>query len=93
MGGSAGGGRGRAAGEFQELEERGGGWSRPEPRLGAGAEPPPRRGPAVAAAAAALAFVRPPGADSRGAGEEPTVPGRGRGWRSARHGHQGSGYV
>ena len=30
MGGSAGGGRGRAAGEFQELEERGGGWSRPE---------------------------------------------------------------
>lgn len=79
MGGSAGGGGGRAAGEFQELEERGGGWSRPEPRLGAGAEPPPRRGPAVAAAAAALAFVRPPGADSRGAGEEPTVPGRGRG--------------
>ncbi|XP_043743951.1 sorting nexin-9 isoform X1 [Cervus elaphus] len=79
MGGSAGGGGGRAAGEFQELEERGGGWSRPEPRLGAGAEPPPppRRGPAVAAAA--LAFVRPPGADSRGAGEEPTVPGRGRG--------------
>ena len=36
-----------AAGEFQELEERGGGWSCPEPRLGAGAEPPPRRGPVL----------------------------------------------